>query len=586
MDRRTLLAIVLSMAIYYAWMLVRGPQLQAESEALEAAEAAAVQVEPSATAQPAEEPVRQAPLVPQTTDVPAQQSPFAMCGAQGTISSVGGLSTVTLDNHLAPLEVQPLYTWIWGKVTGTVEGGWHPWGEVQPGRAEVLTKQARVLAIGSGAGPGTSPPTPLTIQTGARGGMTLRGRTESGLAVTQVLRELPADERGCLIDVELTWHNPAPIPHTEPVWIGLHDVASSGAGGMTARYSSLRQPTAVTDEALTYGGPTGAGCVRDGTRLTDEETQFPLEGPVSWFGVSDRYFGMYLMPEDPAVGQVWFSRLGAGEEALDGVHLRMDTPLAAGATRVDRFQAYLGPNDMDELTAAHAELSRVVDLGWFAFFGYPLLALLRWLYGVVGNWGWSIVLLTVLVKAAFFPITQRAFRSMQKMQKIQPELTKIREEMKDNPQEMNKRVLAVMQENKVNPAGGCLPMIIQMPVWVALYNVLLTSVELYHTEFLYLKDLTQPDPYLVLPLTIMVLMFVQQQFNTPTNMDPAQQQVMRFMPLFFGLMFFAFPSGLAVYMFVNMVLSNLQQWLIKRGMRSDDDASAAPTTEVPSHASP
>ncbi|HHO50733.1 MAG TPA: membrane protein insertase YidC, partial [Deltaproteobacteria bacterium] len=160
-------------------------------------------------------------------------------------------------------------------------------------------------------------------------------------------------------------------------------------------------------------------------------------------------------------------------------------------------------------------------------------------------------------------------------QQIQPELNRIREELKDNPQEMNRRVFEVMQENNVNPAAGCLPMFVQMPVWIALYNVLLTSVDLYHTEFLYLKDLTQPDPYLVLPITIMVLMFVQQRFTTPTNMDPAQQQVMRLMPLFFGLLFFAFPSGLAVYVFVNMVLSNLQQWLIKRSMGSTGPSNPA-----------
>ena len=229
---------------------------------------------------------------------------------------------------------------------------------------------------------------------------------------------------------------------------------------------------------------------------------------------------------------------------------------------------------LDDLAAVTPELAEVIDLGWFAFFGHPLLWLLRIFHGWVGNWGMAIIMLTFLVKVLFFPMTQKAFRSMQKMQKIQPEMKEIREKYKDNPQEMNKKVFEVMSVNKVNPAAGCLPMLIQMPVWIALYNVLLTSVDLYHTKFLYLKDLTEPDPFLVLPITIMVLMFLQQRFSMPANMDPVQQQVMRFMPLFFGLMFFAFPSGLAVYVFVNMVLSILQQWWIKRSLAAEEPLPA------------
>ncbi|MEO0605530.1 MAG: YidC/Oxa1 family insertase periplasmic-domain containing protein, partial [Myxococcota bacterium] len=243
--------------------------------------------------------------------------------------------------------------------------------------------------------------------------------------------------------------------------------------------------------------------------------------------------------------------------------------------RSETFRVYLGANDMDALGRVDEELQRVVDLGWFKFFGYPLLIMLRFFQSAVGNWGISIIMLTIVVKALFFPMTQSSFKSMQKMQRIQPTLNEIREKYADNPQEMNKKVFEVMQEHGVNPAAGCLPMFVQMPVWIALYNVLLTSVDLYHTEFLYLRDLTQPDPYLVLPITIMALMFIQQRFSTPSNVSPEQQQIMRFMPLFFGLLFFAFPSGLAVYVFVNILLSNLQQWWIKRNLDTTDPPEAA-----------
>ena len=419
-----------------------------------------------------------------------------------------------------------------------------------------------------------SAPADMAVVRSSASELVLEGTTPEGLAVTQTLTRGTAGGH-CVVDIAVEWRNATPQAFAQGLWLGVHEVVNDGTGGMAARYQSQRQPTAVTDGDLHYGGPTGAGCVRAGTRLSDEERGFELAGPVSWFGISDRYFGFYVLPADPVAGTAWLSRIGSGEEALDGTHLQLSRSIEAGASHTERFQAYIGPNDMDQLREVHEDLSRVVDLGWFAFFGYPLLWMLRLFQQLVGNWGVAIVMLTLVVKIVFFPMTQRSFRSMQKLQKLQPELNKIREEMADNPQEMNRRIFEVMQENQVNPAAGCLPMVVQMPVWIALYNVLLTSVDLYHTEFLYLKDLTQPDPWLFLPITIMVLMFVQQRFSTPANMDPAQQQVMRLMPLFFGLLFFAFPSGLAVYVFVNMVLSNLQQWLIKRSMDSGDPPEAA-----------
>lgn len=570
MDRRTLLAVVLSVAIYYAWLAIRGPQLQ--QGAVEGGTDGPAEVVEAAP-EPAVAPPPTPPTAPIASDLPEEQVSFELCQATGTLSTTRGVSSLVLKEHEGPYNVQPLYTWIWGKLTGSVEGGWSPWGD-EPGAAEILSDKARGLTVGSGPGPGASAPAQMAVVSNTPSELVLRGRTAEGLEVTQAMRPTTVGDQ-CLIDLSVTWKNAGGAAYSGPLWLGIHGVPSEAAGGMTARYQSQRQPTAVTDGDLHYGGPYGAGCVRAGTRLSDEERAFALEGPVSWFGLSDRYFGFYILPKDPDVGQAWLSRVGAGDEALDGTHLAIAANLAPGQEQTASFTTYVGPNDMNVLSNVHEDLGRVVDLGWFAFFGYPLLAMLRFFQAAVGNWGVAIIMLTFVVKLIFFPMTQRSFKSMQKMQQIQPELNKIREELKDNPQEMNRRVFEVMQENNVNPAAGCLPMFVQMPVWIALYNVLLTSVDLYHTEFLYLKDLTQPDPYLVLPITIMVLMFVQQRFTTPANMDPAQQQVMRLMPLFFGLLFFAFPSGLAVYVFVNMVLSNLQQWLIKRSMGSSEPGNPA-----------
>lgn len=258
--------------------------------------------------------------------------------------------------------------------------------------------------------------------------------------------------------------------------------------------------------------------------------------------------------------------------SLAGAHVAFTPTLATGQAHAASFRVYAGPLDADALEAIDPSLGDAIDLGFFAFFGYPLLWLLRFYQSYVINWGVAIILLTLTVKLAFFRMTQNSYRSMQRMQQIQPEMTRIREENADNPQELNRLTMELMAREKVNPLAGCLPMLAQMPVWFALYQVLLTSVELYHTEFLYLRDLSAPDPYCILPLLVVVLMVAQQRFTNTANMDPAQARMMKFMPLLFGLFFFTFPSGLALYMFVNMSLSILQQWWIKRSL---GDASAA-----------
>jgi YidC/Oxa1 family membrane protein insertase len=150
------------------------------------------------------------------------------------------------------------------------------------------------------------------------------------------------------------------------------------------------------------------------------------------------------------------------------------------------------------------------------------------------------------------------------MSALQPKLQELREKYADNQEELNRRTIEMFRAAGVNPVGGCLPMLAQMPVWIALYAMLYSSVELYQTDFLYLKDLSSADPYAVLPLIVVVLMMIQQQLIPMGNMDPAQQRIMKLMPLFFGFLFFSFPSGLVLYIFVNTLLSMVQQWLIKR----------------------
>lgn len=564
MDRRTALAIFLTVTIYYVWMMVRTPEVDPDELPTDGSDGVA-QVDA-----PAPAPVPVPAAAPASRDLPERTVPFAACDVKGTFSSHGGaLADATLPDQEGPLHVQPLYAWLWGMVTGSAESPWKPWGE-PPGPQRVLTADA--LALQVGAGPWTAEPAPLQVTSASDDAVTFQGRIE-GLSVSHTVQAVE-HEGVCVFDVTTTWTNDGSGTVTQPLWVGVHDRIPPMSGGMLARYDSHVQPLMYVDDDLNYGSAEGGvvgGCMGiGGADPAMPGDPVAVDGPVDWFGVADRYYGFLVLNRtDGGVGHFSVTEAVADDDPrgpVAGSHLAWTPTLAPGQQHTSSLRAYVGPLDTDQLVKIDDSLGEAVDLGFFAFFGYPLLWLLRTFHGLVGNWGVAIILLTVVVKALFFPMTQSSFRSMQKMQQIQPEMQRIREEYADNPQEMNRLTMELMAREQVNPLSGCLPMVVQMPVWFSLYQVLLTSVDLYHTEFLYLRDLSAPDPYCILPVAVMVMMLVQQSFTNTANMDPAQAQVMRFMPLIFGAFFFTFPSGLAVYVFVNMLLSIAQQWWIKRSL--------------------
>jgi YidC/Oxa1 family membrane protein insertase len=560
MDRRTTLAITLFAALYFTWMTLRpAPEVPPEGEAPVVAPAAV----PGAPAAPAPG------AAPATAGaVAAVDVPFEACGAVGTLNTRDGLRGLTLPEHEGALAVQPLYSWVFSLVAGP-GGPWKPWGD-PPGPEQVLTPQGRVLAVG--AGPFATGPATLAVVSSKPGELVMEGRAGE-LDVRHSLTEVRDEAAGtCVIDVRTRWTNRGAVPVTEPLWVMAHDVLTPpGGSSMFGGYDSVTQPLLHVDGALAYGNGEGAkvgGCMGVGG-VEPEQPGAPvaIEGPVDWFGLGDRYFGFLIVPDtDGGVGHFSTTSPPGQEQRVAGSHLSFMPTLAPGASHDASMRAYVGPLKGNALTTVEPTLANAVDLGFFAFFGYPLLWLLRIYYGLTANWGLAIILLTVTVKLLFFPMTQSSFRSMQNMQRIQPEMNRIKEQYADNPQEMNRLTMDLMIREKVNPLSGCLPMLAQTPVWIALYNVLLSSVDLYHTDFLYLRDLSAPDPYCVLPVLVIILMLVQQQFTNMSNMDPAQARLMKIMPLMFGVLFFTFPSGLALYMFVNMLGSILQQWWIKRSL--------------------
>jgi len=265
------------------------------------------------------------------------------------------------------------------------------------------------------------------------------------------------------------------------------------------------------------------------------------------------------------------------EKRQDGTYagrILVPVRLAPGAATNVKIELYAGPQEKRRLEAAAPGLDLVVDYGWLAIIAWPLFWLLEHLHALTGNWGVAIILLTVLIKLIFFPLSATSYKSMAKMKLVTPRLTKIREMYGSDRQKMNQAMMELYKTEKINPLGGCFPILVQIPVFIALYWVLLAAIELRHAPFvLWIKDLAALDPYFILPVLMTVTMVLQTRMN-PTPPDPVQAKVMQFMPFVFSIFFFFFPAGLVLYWLVNNILSILQQWQIQRMFDRDKPAHA------------
>jgi YidC/Oxa1 family membrane protein insertase len=230
---------------------------------------------------------------------------------------------------------------------------------------------------------------------------------------------------------------------------------------------------------------------------------------------------------------------------------------------------YVGPKVQSHLEQVAPNLRLTVDFGWLWFIANPLFWLLDQIHELIGNWGWSIVLLTVLVKLTLWPLSAKAYKSMARMRKLGPEMQRLKEQYGDDRQKMSQEMMKFYQKEKINPLGGCLPILVQMPVFIALYWMLLESVELRHAPFMFwIQDLSVKDPYFILPILMGASMFIQQQLN-PTPPDPMQARIMKMLPIVFTFFFLWFPAGLVIYWVVNNCISIAQQYVITRKIESD-----------------
>ncbi|MCB0390940.1 MAG: YidC/Oxa1 family insertase periplasmic-domain containing protein [Bdellovibrionales bacterium] len=232
------------------------------------------------------------------------------------------------------------------------------------------------------------------------------------------------------------------------------------------------------------------------------------------------------------------------------------------------YLAFAGPKSLKLLSSIDENMSEIVDLGWFSGLAKLILKIMKFFYSIFGNWGVAIILLTILVRFIVLPFNLMSVKSMKKMQAVQPQIQALREKFKDDPQKLNQEMMHLFKSNKVNPMGGCLPMLLQFPVFIALYQMLGQSIELYQAPFgFWIHDLSVKDPYYILPVLMGITMFVQQKV-TPSTMDPTQQKIFMFMPVIFSLFMITLPSGLTLYIFVSALFAVIQQVLVMRDSKT------------------
>jgi len=414
------------------------------------------------------------------------------------------------------------------------------WG-VEPGRAQIPLF--------------ASDKETLTVKTGEGQTLTMTAQLSSGLQVT---RRLVFDPDSYLFEMSIDIYN---FSETALQGSPYMSITSLPYGSAAQRYL-FNGPAALIDGKLEEVKPGDL-----------EEASKTLKGNITWAAYEGTYFMTGVIPEQ---NEGISLKLSAEGEKVRTLLIGVEDVIPANGHLQYNYQVYFGPKKMETLKEAGHDLERIVNFGWFDKLAKPALFLLNFFYGYVGNYGVSIILVTILIKLLFWPIAQKGLKSMKNMQKIQPKMAKLKEKYKDDKTRLNEEMMILYKTYKVNPVGGCLPMLMQIPVFFALYKVLLQAIELRHAPFmLWITDLSAPDrlfigidlPYLgglpVLTLLMGGSMFLQQRM-TPAPVDPTQAKIMMFLPVIFTFMFLNFASGLVLYWFVNNLLSVVQQYLINK----------------------
>ncbi|ACS79130.1 membrane protein insertase YidC [Maridesulfovibrio salexigens] len=313
------------------------------------------------------------------------------------------------------------------------------------------------------------------------------------------------------------------------------------------------------------------GLVEESDRDTLSETGVTESGKVEWAAIDSNYFILALVPGADSV-----TMKGKLQDDIFRIAAEQNVSFDKDIERKLACSYYFGPMDAQLMAKVPGELSKAIDFGWFDIIAKPLVVALEWFHQYTNNYGIAIILLTIVIKILFWPLSHKSYKSMEQMKRLQPMMAKLREKHGDDREALNKEMMQLYKTYNVNPAGGCLPMLLQIPVFFGLYKALMGTVALRHADFVHflpftdivwLADLSAKDPLYITPIVMGATMFLQQKM-TPSAGDPTQQKIMMFLPLVFTFMFLNFPSGLVVYWMVNNVLSIAQQWMMMRNVKN------------------
>jgi len=538
MEKRTIVAIVLSIGFFYAYSLMFPP---AKQQPVSAAQKQTVISSASVAAAPAGQPA-----------AVASAAPAAALAGQPQQAAAARDITVDTDLYTAVFSTQGagLKKLVLKKYKETQDPNSKNIvlvNETTPDRFAMLS-DSREFGIASTTVFNSSSDN-LKITDGGKGSLEFTAVTPQGIQFKKVFRFSGSDYRIVLAQQ-------------------LQNSGAAQVGGVLHLLANERIfPNHKESRFEVYGPSTLAD-----NKLQTEKLDKLLKAPVQfdtnvlWSAFAEKYFMDAVISEKGSIASVRISHPNADTLVRD-----ISSPaitLAPGQSAVVDYALFYGPKELDILKAQGSRLEEVIDYGWFAAIAKPLVYALKFLYKYTGNYGVAIIIITCILKLIFFPLTHKSYKSMKDMQKLQPKMAELKEKHKNDRDAMNKAVMELYKTHKVNPMGGCLPMLVQIPVFFGLYRALMYSIELRHAPFfLWITDLSAKDPYFVTPIIMGATMFIQQKM-TPSNMDPVQAKMMLALPVVFTFMFLNFPSGLVIYWLVNNVLTIAQQMYINKSVNA------------------
>jgi YidC/Oxa1 family membrane protein insertase len=403
------------------------------------------------------------------------------------------------------------------------------------------------------------------LESGEKGEITFSKSLENGLKVLKRFK-FTSDLYTINLEVEVQNNSSKEITNQLGIeWIGeieLAKLAKEENKDYGLKYSFLKNEKVEKKE---FGGSSTSGCIPGcGTpkKTTIEPFETTEKGEIKWFSFGGEYFVALLIP--PPSKEITLSVKGTEKDLLKADVIIPSISIPPREKVHVAYQIYLGPKDEDRLKALGVGAEKLVDFGFFTIVAKPLVWFLRLTHTVTKNFGIDIIILSILIKIVFLPLTQISFKSMKEMQKVQPEMNRLKEQYKNDKARLQQEIMLLYKRRKINPMSGCLPMLIQIPVFIALYNALQNGIEMRHAPFfLWIMDLSAKDPIYITPLIMGATMVIQQKM-TPTAADPTQAKMFLLMPVMFTFLFLNFPSGLVIYWLINNVLSIAHQYYLNK----------------------